>query len=220
MRLVRLLPRRVRHIVPEAMAFATIGLANTLLYFVIFNVTMGIGAVKATVIATVVTTTLSYLANRHWTYKNRPKSALRREYLLFFAFNLAGMVIQSGIVAFAKYGIGLNESSHRLAFNIATCIGIGLATAFRFWSYRTMVFLPAEPADAVPAQAAAALAAAPQPRSGRIAGLPANGTPVDDPIGAELAGINDPLDVELEAELAAAELASADLDGGAGHRPA
>ncbi|HEU5110413.1 MAG TPA: GtrA family protein, partial [Micromonosporaceae bacterium] len=84
MRLARLLPRRLRALAPEAMRFGAVGLANTVLYFVIFNVTMGIGAVKATVIATVITTTLSYLANRHWTYKHRPKTALRREYTLFF----------------------------------------------------------------------------------------------------------------------------------------
>jgi putative flippase GtrA len=207
--------------VPEATAFATIGLANTLLYFVIFNVTMGIGAVKATVIATVITTTLSYFANRHWTYKHRPKNALRREYTLFFAFNLAGMVIQSGIVGLAKYGIGLSESRDRLAFNLATCVGIGLATAFRFWSYRTMVFRPAKPAaataaaDALTAAIVPTATLAPQPRSGAVDDRTVDDVAVDDPVGAELAGINDPLDVELEAELA-----SADLDRAAGHRPA
>src|SRR3712207_6638257 len=141
MRLVRLLPRRVRNLVPEAMAFATIGLANTLLYFVIFNVTMGIGAVKATVIATMVTTTLSYFANRHWTYKHRPRTALRREYTLFFAFNFAGMVIQSGAAGLGKYGLGLTEQDHRLGLLAFTLGGIALATVFRFWAYRTFVFL-------------------------------------------------------------------------------
>jgi putative flippase GtrA len=140
------------------MAFALIGLGNTALYLIIFNVVFSIGAVKANVIATVVTTTLSYLANRHWTYRSRPKSTLRREYTLFFAFNLAGMVIQSGVVAAAKYGLDLSEDRHRIALNLATCIGIGMATAFRFWAYRTLVFRP-HPADhALPTSAAEALA--------------------------------------------------------------
>jgi len=183
MRLVRLLPHRLRALAPEALRFGTVGLANTVLYFVIFNVTMGIGAVKATVIATVVTTTLSYLANRHWTYRHRPKTALRREYTLFFAFNLAGMLIQSGVVGVGKYGLGLSEDTDRIAFNLATVIGITLATAFRFWAYRTMVFKPA-------GAAAEVAVAAPQPRTGE-----------PDAIGAELTGIRDVLDVELRAEL-------------------
>jgi putative flippase GtrA len=207
MRLVRLMPHRLRALAPEALRFGAVGLANTVLYFVIFNVTMGIGAVKATVIATVVTTTLSYLANRHWTYKHRPKTALRREYTLFFAFNLAGMVIQSGVVGVGKYGLGLNEGSDRIAFNLATCVGIGLATAFRFWAYRTMVFKPAEIATAVPAEVA--VVAAPQPRT---AGTDAIGEGAEFARGgagtfeAEMAGIRDVLDVELRAELDRADL--------------
>jgi len=192
MRLVRLMPRRLRALAPEALRFGAVGLANTVLYFVIFNVTMGIGAVKATVIATVITTTLSYLANRHWTYKHRPKTALRREYTLFFAFNLAGMLIQSSVVGVGKYGLGLDESTDRIAFNLATCVGIGLATAFRFWAYRTMVFRPATVAT-VPA--GVAVVATPQPRAGET-----------DTFEAELAGIRDVLDVELRAELDRADL--------------
>jgi putative flippase GtrA len=133
---------------PEAVRFGLIGVFNVLLYLAIFNATLFIGAVKATVIATVITTTLSYLANRHWTYKHRPRTTLRREYTLFFAFNLVGMLIQAAVVALGKYGLGLNEHHDRLEFNVATNVGIALATAFRFWAYRTLVFKP-EPAVAV-----------------------------------------------------------------------
>lgn len=151
MLLARLLPSRLRAIAPEAFAFGVIGASNVLLYLAVFNVTLIIGAVKATVIATVVTTTVSYVANRHWTYKHRPRTAIRREYTLFFLFNLVGMVIQSTVVGFAKYGIGFTETEDRLALNVATCIGIVLATAFRFWAYRTIVFKAAP--DLAPASA-------------------------------------------------------------------
>jgi putative flippase GtrA len=147
MHLVRRLSERLRHLAPEAFAFGVIGAVNTVLYMTIVAATMSIGAVKANVIASVITTTLSYLANRHWTYKHRPRSALRREYTLFFTFNFAGMVIQSGAVAFAKYGLGLSEDQHRLALLAFTVVGIGLATVFRFWAYRTVVFLK-HPVDA------------------------------------------------------------------------
>lgn len=133
-------------------------MANTLLYVLIYNALLTIGGVKASVVATVITTTLSYFANRHWTYRSRPASRKRREYTLFFGFNLAGLVIQSGTVTAFKYGLGLTEADDRLMFNVALVIGVALATLFRFWSYRTLVFRP-HPADhAAPAGAAEALA--------------------------------------------------------------
>ena len=135
------LTERLRRLAPEALAFGVIGAGNSALYLAITYVALPIGAVKATVIATVITTTLAYLANRYWTYRNHARSALRREYLLFFGFNLAGMVIQSGGVAVAKYGFHLNESTHKWLFMGVSVGGIAVATIFRFWAYRTFVFL-------------------------------------------------------------------------------
>ena len=137
----RSLTERLRRVAPEALAFGLIGAANAALYLVITWIALPIGAVKATVIATVVTTTLAYFANRYWTYRNHTKTALRREYTLFFGFNLVGMVIQSGSVAVAKYGVGLNEADHRVLIMFVTLAAAGVATIFRFWAYRTFVFL-------------------------------------------------------------------------------
>ena len=135
------LTERLRHLAPEAIAFGVIGAGNTLLYMAITWAALPIGAVKASVVATVVTTTLAYFANRYWTYRHHTRTALRREYTLFFGFNLVGMVIQSGMVALGKYGFGLNEQHDELAFMGVTLIGIVIATVFRFWAYRTFVFL-------------------------------------------------------------------------------
>jgi putative flippase GtrA len=132
---------RLRRLAPEAIAFAIIGAGNTLLYMAITWAALGIGAVKASVIATVVTTTLAYIANRYWTYRNHTRTALRREYTLFFGFNLIGMVIQSGAIAIGKYGFGLTEEHDEYAFLGVTLIGVVIATVFRFWAYRTFVFL-------------------------------------------------------------------------------
>jgi putative flippase GtrA len=137
----RTLMVRLRRIAPEAFAFGVIGAGNTALYLAITYVALPIGAVKATVLATVITTTLAYLANRYWTYRHHTRSALRREYTLFFGFNVIGMIIQSGAVAIAKYGFDLNESDHKLLIMAITLLAAGVATIFRFWAYRTFVFL-------------------------------------------------------------------------------
>src|SRR5690349_5636203 len=135
-----MLTERIRQLAPEAVAFGIIGAGNTLLYLAITYVAMGIGPVKASVLATVITTTLAYVANRYWTYRHHTRTALRREYTMFFGFNLVGMVIQSGCVAIGKYGFGLTEQHDEVAFMGVTLIGIVIATVFRFWAYRTFVF--------------------------------------------------------------------------------
>lgn len=154
------LPQRVRSLVPEVSAFAVIGAANSVLYFVIFNLTMTMGAVKATILANAITTVLAYVAHRYWTYRHSAKTQVRREAVLFVGFNLAGTFIQSGVVGVAKYGFGLSETTDRLWLNAATMVGIGLGMVFRFWAYRTLVFRP-HPADhAAPTTAVEALAEA------------------------------------------------------------
>ena len=132
---------RLRRLAPEAIAFGVIGAGNTLLYMAITWVLLPIGAVKASVVGTVITTSLAYLANRYWTYRKHTRTALRREYTLFFGFNLVGMVIQSGSIAIGKYGFGLTEEHDEVLFLGVTLIGIAIATVFRFWAYRTFVFL-------------------------------------------------------------------------------
>lgn len=137
-----------------------IGAANSVLYFIVFNLTMTMGAVKATILANGITTVLAYVAHRYWTYRSSQKTQVRREAVLFVGFNLAGTVIQSAVVALAKYGGGLSETTDRLWLNVATMVGIGLGMVFRFWAYRTLVFRPHPANHAPPTTAMEALAEA------------------------------------------------------------
>ncbi|MEU6020363.1 GtrA family protein [Micromonospora sp. NPDC047134] len=151
MPLVRLLPERWQKFIHEALKFGLVGGVNTAINYAVFNalaLTVFVdGQLKATVVATVVATITSYLMNRHWTYRDRPKSAMQREYALFFLFNGVGLLIELGVLAAAKYGLGMTSL---LALNVAKTGGVVLATLFRFWSYRTFVFqsAPAEPKQA------------------------------------------------------------------------
>lgn len=140
MLLARFVPDRWRGLAREVLTFGLIGVVNTLVDFVVLNLFLPIGPVKAKTASTVVATTVSYFLNRHWTYRDRDRASRRREYTLFFAFNLVGFVIQSAVLAIAKYGLGFDEHHDRIAFNVANAVGIGLAMVFRFWSYRTFVF--------------------------------------------------------------------------------
>jgi len=143
--MLRRLPQRFHAITDEVAKFGVIGLINLGVNFAVFNALLLIVAgseVKAKAVATVVAVTSAYFLNRYWTYRHRPKTTLRREYSLFFFFNAVGLLIETGIVALAKYGF---DQTSWLVLNICTFVGIALGTIFRFWAYRTHVFKPATP---------------------------------------------------------------------------
>lgn len=202
MRLIRLLPRRWQKFIHEAFKFGVVGGINTVINYAVFNAlaltVFEDGQLKAAVVATLVATFTSYLMNRHWTYRDRPKSAMRREYALFFLFNATGLAIELGVLALAKYGLGFTGL---LALNIAKTAGVGIATVFRFWSYRTFVFQPAPAATAAGAAGAAAEDWHPGDTLAEldpVAELAEAVTELTNPLDLDPA-----IDAELEAELAA-----------------
>jgi putative flippase GtrA len=83
---------------------------------------------------------------RYFTYRDRDKSRRTREMTLFLLFSTAGLVIENGILYTATYGFGWDTP---LQSNIFKFLGIGVATLFRFWSYRTWVFRALPPPETV-----------------------------------------------------------------------
>ena len=180
----RLVPQRLHGVATEVARFCAVGLVNTVLDYAVLNLLLSIGPLKAKVASTVVATTASYVMNRQWTFKRRDRGGLRREYVLFFALNLAGLAIQLAVLGVAKYWLGFTEhggGDDRLALNLFNALGIAVAMVFRFWAYRTFVFKPADEAAPVPVMQPATAA-------------------------AELAELS-----ELDAELAAVEVALTDV---------
>ena len=187
----RLIPQRFHSFVGEVAKFGAVGLVNTVLDYAVLNLLLSIGPLKAKVASTVVATTASYFMNRHWTFNNRDRAGLRREYVMFFALNLVGMMIQLAVLGVAKYGLGFTEhggGDDRLALNLFNALGIAVAMVFRFWAYRVFVFKPTtdQPATVEP-------------------------TPTPVPAVAEpVAVAADELE-EFEADLAAVEVALTDV---------
>ncbi|MFI6476856.1 GtrA family protein [Nonomuraea sp. NPDC050663] len=144
MQLLRRAYQRIRGMVLELAKFGTIGLIAFVINYGVRNLLWlwwgTEGTVTAAVIATVVATTFAYFGNRHWTYRNREQNGLGREYLLFFMLNGIGLLIEVLCLGFSKYTLGYNSL---LANNIASLVGTGFGTLFRFWSYRRWVFLEA-----------------------------------------------------------------------------
>ncbi|MEV1022406.1 GtrA family protein [Streptomyces sp. NPDC050264] len=129
----------------EIAKFGVVGALGVLVNFAVFNLMRhgtDLQVVRASVIATVVAIAFNYVGFRYFTYRDRDKSGRGKELTLFLLFSVVGLVIENGVLYAATYGFGWDSS---LQSNIFKFLGMGLATLFRFWSYRTWVFkaLPA-----------------------------------------------------------------------------
>jgi putative flippase GtrA len=97
----------------------------------------GFGPLISNVIATAVATAVSYVGNRYWTFRHRQRTNVGREGVLFFVLNGIGLLIQLACLSFGTYVLGRED---KLSYNIFLVIGIGLATAFRYWAYKKWVW--------------------------------------------------------------------------------
>lgn len=142
---------RLDQLAREIAKFGVVGGVGLLVNMAVFNLVRQmteIPVVRASLIATVVAIACNYVGFRHFTYRDRDKSGRTREMTLFLVFSVVGLVIENGVLYAATYGFGWDSP---LQNNFFKFFGIGVATLFRFWSYRTWVFraLPV-PEAAVP----------------------------------------------------------------------
>lgn len=137
----------------ELAKFGIVGLSALVIDIGLFNFLRFAGGegpmfdrpISSKIISVAVATTFAYLGNRFWTFRERGRTNMGREYLMFFGLNAIAMVIAIGCLWFSHYYMGWDSA---FADNIsANVVGLGLGTAFRFWSYRKFVF-PAIPNDA------------------------------------------------------------------------
>ncbi len=137
-----------RRLGAEVAKFGTVGAVAFVIDVGLFNILragiLSDSPLTAKTISVIVATTFAFVANRHWTYRDRARTGYGRETALFFATNAAALLISWGCLAFTHYLLGLDS---QLADNISgNVIAVGLGTMFRFWVYRTWVFPTQEPA--------------------------------------------------------------------------
>jgi len=131
---------RFQVLVHEVAKFGVVGLIGFVVQLGVQNALhsgAGVGAITSVIIAYIVATVVTFIGNRHWAFKHRKGKGLKHETIVFVLLNVVGIVIQVGIVDIAYYGMGYKDG---LSYNIATVIGIGLATLFRLFAYRKFVF--------------------------------------------------------------------------------
>ncbi|MDX3314862.1 GtrA family protein [Streptomyces sp. NPDC054884] len=153
----------LKRLVHELAKFGAVGGAGLLVNLGVFNLVRhltDLQVVRASVLATVVSIVFNYVGFRYFTYRDRDRGGRTKELTLFMLFSAVGLVIENGLLFVATYGFGWDSP---LQNNVFKFVGIGVATLFRFWSYRTWVFraLPVTEAatDAGPDAAAEAVTA-------------------------------------------------------------
>jgi putative flippase GtrA len=148
---VRALWERFGHLVQELGKFGTVGASTYVVDVTIYNLLYhsSFGFFWSKAVSTAIAATLAFLGNRFWTWRHRARSGLHREYLLYFGFNLVGLLIGLACLLLSHNGLGRfwpGAFQTQLADNVAALgVGMVLGTLFRFWSYRRFVFLVPAP---------------------------------------------------------------------------
>ncbi|WP_431044055.1 GtrA family protein [Streptomyces sp. P1-3] len=161
----RTLRGQVEQLAREIAKFGAVGGLGVFVDLGVFNLVRHhteLPVVRASIIATVVAIVFNYVGFRYFTYRDRDKSRRTRELTLFLLFSAVGLVIANGVLFTATYGFGCDTP---LQSNVFKFVGIGVATLFRFWSYRTWVFRALPAREAV--EAAESILAENQARSVR-----------------------------------------------------
>ncbi len=150
---LRGLYERFAHLIHEVGKFGVVGAVCYGIDVTVFNVCLlglHLAWFPALVVSTVVSASCAFVGNRYWTWRHRERTALHREYALYFAFNVVGLLISTAALLLSHDVLGSTWPVFQtpLADNVSgKVIGVGFASLFRFWAYRRFVFRPGPAAD-------------------------------------------------------------------------
>jgi putative flippase GtrA len=134
----------------QAVKVGIVGVFNTIVSFAMFNVfliVLGWAWFPAITISFAVTTFLSYLINRRWTFSLTDGHVSGRETLSFFGVNIAAYLASVAIMWIAETLFGPLSP---LGSNIALLFAAGLLILPKLAGYRDLVFGKAIKAQAEP----------------------------------------------------------------------
>jgi len=133
--------QRFRHLIHEGAKFLIvggIGFVVVLAGSYAFHFELGLGKFTSVTIATALATVITFLGNRHWSFKQRQGAGASSETVLFFILNGVGLLIQYACIFVVTDLAGM---SGKVWFTAANFAGVCIGTLFRFWSYRKWVWV-------------------------------------------------------------------------------
>lgn len=134
---------RLRRRVAELSKFLTVGGIAFVIDMGLFNLLALDGMVlahkptTAKVISALVATVVSWVLNRGWTFREGATSSRLREFTTFALVNVVGIVIAAAVLWVAVYVFNVDSD---LGKNLASMLGIAIATVVRYLGYKLLVF--------------------------------------------------------------------------------
>ncbi|WP_346922407.1 GtrA family protein [Glutamicibacter creatinolyticus] len=126
----------------EVAKFGVVGgaafVVDSAIYLWMLSGPMSDSPVKAKIVAGVVATLFSWVANRYWTFRHRRQANVVRELVMFLVMNAIGLGIAAACVWVTKYMLGLTDTTS--VFIAGSVVGLILGTIFRFFAYKFWVF--------------------------------------------------------------------------------
>jgi putative flippase GtrA len=123
----------------QAVKVALVGVANTLVYLVLFNIFLALGFAWfwAVTTAFVLTTFMSYVLNRRWTFELTDGKVSGRETASFFGVNTVAYLASVAIIWLADTLFGPLST---IGYNLAAIFAAGLLILPKLAGYRDIVF--------------------------------------------------------------------------------
>ncbi len=130
----------MRGLLNKGWKFLVVGAVSSIIELTAFNVFvygLGLDPVVSKILATGVAMINAYFGNRQWAFKSTEKRGRSSEILLFFAVNVACLLLGAAIVA---VGVALVPDHGPLVLNLINVASIGLVVIVRFALYHLFVF--------------------------------------------------------------------------------
>lgn len=128
-------------VVGEAARFWVVGGCAYAADLIVFNVLLlqvHVPSVTAKVVSSVVAIAVAYSGSRWWTWRDRRSPDLAGELLRFLIVSATAAGLQVLCLVFAREVLDLRSP---VADNVSgNVVGMAVATVFRFWAFRTVVF--------------------------------------------------------------------------------
>lgn len=141
-----ILPPQYREMAKFLVVGGTAWIVDTGLFTLMSHTILENKILTAKVISILVSTVVSYVLNREWSFSNRGGRERHHEAALFFVVNGLALALNLIPLALSRYVFGFTVGEHsRFAVSVAdfisaNVIGTLIGMAFRYWAYRRFVF--------------------------------------------------------------------------------
>lgn len=141
------LPPRYRELAKFLVVGGTAWLVDAGLFTLLSHTVLNNKVLTSKIISILVSTILSYVLNREWSFNTRGGREMHHEAMLFFLVNGLALALNLVPLAVSHYLIGINVGNgyQQLTVSIAdwisaNIIGTLFGMVFRYWAYRRFVF--------------------------------------------------------------------------------